>query len=106
LQESEYPSSIVLSVGEERALALTGLAMAGYRWSGAVSGDDPGAVSLTVRRGELPTGAKPGAGVPEQAVLHGVRAGSALVRLELRRPWEAERAPARQIELTVEVLDP
>jgi predicted secreted protein len=93
----------VLDIGEERTLSLRSLAMAGYRWSGSVSGRDPGAVTLVLRRGELPAGSKPGLGAPEEAVLRGIRPGRALVRLQQRRPWERDQPPVQLVELQVEV---
>ena len=93
-------------VGEERTLALSSLAMAGYRWSGSVQGADPGAVDLELRRDEPPSTARAGESAPESAVLRGVRPGRAVVRLEQRRPWETDQPPAGLIELHVEVAGP
>jgi predicted secreted protein len=98
-------SEITLAVGEERIVPLSSLAMAGYRWSGSVEGPDPVAVGLELRRGEISPAARVGASTPEEAVLRGVRPGRAVVRLEQRRPWEADRPPAEVVELHVEVSD-
>ena len=103
MSDQDIASHIVLSIGEVRALALRGLAMAGYQWFGSVTGEDPECVTLTLRRGEIQGGSKPGASVPEEAMLRGVRPGRALVRLEQRRPWELDKAPAQLLELGVEV---
>jgi predicted secreted protein len=96
-------SQLSLAMGEESVVGLRSLAMAGYRWSASVGGDDPEAVAVELRRGELPAGSRPGASAPEEAVVHGVRPGHALVRLEQRRPWEPDNPPAQEIELRVEV---
>ncbi len=77
--------------------------MAGYRWSGAVQGPDPGAVDLELRRDEPSPAAQAGESAPESAVLRGVRPGRAVVRLEQRRPWERDQPAADVIELQVEV---
>jgi predicted secreted protein len=103
VHQTEYPSHIVLAVGEVRTLALSSLTMAGYKWSGSVSGAEPGAVTLELRRGELDPGGKPGVSAPEEAVLRGSRPGRALVRLEQRRPWEQDKPAARQLDLEIEV---
>jgi predicted secreted protein len=96
---------IALGIGEERTVPLSSLAMAGYRWSGSVEGPDPQAVELELRRGEVSPAAKTGASAPEEAVLRGLRAGRAVVRLEQRRPWERDQPPAGTVELQVEVGD-
>ena len=103
VRQAEYPSHIVLAVGEVRTLALRSLGMAGYRWSGSVSGPEPGAVTLELGRGELHPGGKPGLSAPEEAVLRGIRPGRALVRLQQRRPWEQDTPAALQLELEIEV---
>lgn len=77
--------------------------MAGYQWSGSVNGADPGAVTLELRRDELPAGSKPGLSASEEAVLRGMRPGRAVVRLQQRRPWEGDQPAAQLVELHVEV---
>ena len=99
----ETPTRLTLSVGERRVLPLRALSTAGYRWSGSVSGPEPAAIALEVRRGELTPGGPPGPSAPEEAVVRGLRPGRAVVRLEQRRPWEDARAPAQVLELQVEV---
>ena len=94
---------IVLAAGEEHVVSLASLAMAGYRWSAAVSGADPAVVAVALRRGELAAGSKPGVSAPEQAVLRGLRAGQAHVRLEQRRPWEHDQPAAQVLEFDVTV---
>ena len=94
---------MVLGVDEELRIALKSLAMAGYRWQGAVSGPDPDAVRLELHPGELPAGSKPGHSAPEEAILRGIRPGRAIVRLQQRRPWERESPAAELLELEVEV---
>ena len=103
MRHTEFESHVVLAVGGERRLPLPSLAMAGYRWSGSVSGEDTGAVALHLRRGEFQPGSKPGLSAPEEAVLRGIRPGRAVVRLEQRRPWESEQPPAQLLEVKVEV---
>jgi predicted secreted protein len=103
VDKSDAESHIVLRVGEEHRIALRGLATAGYRWSGAIDGPDPGAVALELHRGELETAVKPGVSTPEEAVVRGVHAGKAIVHLAHRRPWETDAPPAQLIELRVEV---
>jgi predicted secreted protein len=105
LSHTRSESHIVLAIGEERTITLASLAMAGYQWSGSVSGADPGAITLQLRRGEPPAGSKPGPSAPEEAVLRGIRPGHALVCLHQRRPWERDQAAAQQVELKVEVRD-
>lgn len=96
-------SEVVLAVGEEHAVPLSSLAMAGYRWSGTVEGPEPAAVTVELRRGEASPALRAGASVPEEAVLRGIRPGRAVVRLEQRRPWERDQPPAGMLELHVEV---
>lgn len=103
MSDHGFPSHIVLAIGEERALPLTSLAMSGYQWSGVVSGAEPAAVTLELRRGELPAQSKPGVSVSEEAVLRAIRPGRARVRLQQRRPWERDTPSAEEIELHVEV---
>jgi predicted secreted protein len=104
LAGDELPTRIILAVGEERVLALPGLATAGYQWSASVSGSDPGVVEVQLRRGNLPARTRPGQSVPEQAVFRGVRSGAAVVRLQQRRSWELDRPAAEEVELHVTVL--
>jgi hypothetical protein len=103
LSHTGFESHVVLAIGEERTISLTSLAMAGYQWSGSMSGTDPGAVTLELRRGEFPAGGKPGLSAPEEAVLCGIRPGRALVRLEQRRPWERDQPAVQLVQLQVEV---
>jgi len=103
LPRTEFESHIVLAIGEQRTLPLTSLAMAGYRWSSSVSGANPEAITLDLRRGDLPACSKPGVSAPEEIVLRGIRPGRALVRLQQRRPWEHNQPAAQHIELHVEV---
>lgn len=93
----------MLVVGEQRTFPLSSLAMAGYQWSGSVGGDDPGAVTVELRRVTPGPSARPGLSAPEEAVVRGVRPGSAVVRLEQRRSWERDRPPAQLFELEVQV---
>jgi predicted secreted protein len=102
-RDTESAKHIVLAVGEEYTIALRGLAMAGYQWSGSVTGASPGAVTLELRRGELQAGSKAGLSVPEAAVLRAIRPGHALVRLQQRRSWERDNPPAQLLELHVDV---
>jgi predicted secreted protein len=99
----EKPTRLTLAVGEERVVPLRALATAGYRWSGSVSGPDPTAIALEVRRGEIAPGTPPGRSAPEEAVVRALQPGRAMVRLEHRRPWERAQAPAEVLELQVEV---
>ena len=104
LSRAEFPSHIVLAVGEERAFPLNSLAMAGYQWTASVSGPEPGAVALEVRRGELSPQTRPGLSAPEELLVRGIEPGRAHIALEQRRPWEQrDKPPAQQIELDVEV---
>jgi predicted secreted protein len=103
LRHTPFASHVVLAKGEQRTLSLRSLAMAGYQWSGSVSGADPGAVTLELRRGEPPPGSKPGLSAPEEAVLRGIRPGRAVVHLQQRRPWERDQPAAQLVELQVEV---
>jgi predicted secreted protein len=103
LNQTGFTSELVLAIGEERTVALTSLAMAGYQWSGSVGGPDPGTVALELRPGELPPGSRAGLSAPEEAVLRGIHPGHAIVRLEQRRPWERDRPAAQVVELEVVV---
>ena len=103
MHDTGSTSQVVLAIGEERTLSLSSLATAGYQWSGSVGGADPGAVALELRRGEPPPSGKAGATAPETAVLRGIRPGHVHVRLEQRRPWEADQPAAQVLELEVEV---
>jgi predicted secreted protein len=93
----------MLDLDEEHVVSLASLAMAGYRWSASVSGADPEAVSVQLRRGEIDASRRPGASVPEEAVLRGVAPGVAHVRLEQRRSWERDQPPAQTREFDVTV---
>jgi predicted secreted protein len=103
VRENDPGSDVVLATGEEQRVVLRSLAMAGYRWSASVGGPDAGAVTVEVRRGELNTAAKPGVSAPEEVVLRGVHPGSAIVRLEQRRPWERDARAAQVVELRIQV---
>ena len=103
MDDTGIPSHLKLAVGESRTFPLASLAMAGYRWSGSVGGDDPGAVAFEVRRAALPPSIKPGLAVPEEAVVSAIRPGRAVACLEQRRSWEDQGAPALRVEVQVEV---
>jgi predicted secreted protein len=92
-----------LQTGEQRSLPLKGAATAGYRWLASVGGPEPDAISVVVRRGDLPPGAPPGQSVPEAALITALKPGHALARLELRRPWEPEDRVAEAIEIDAAV---
>jgi hypothetical protein len=103
LHDTGIASQVVLAVGEERSFSLPSLAMAGYQWSGSVSGADPASVTLELRRGELPARTSPGFSAPEVAVIRGVRPGHALVHLRQCRSWEQAEPAADVLDVRIEV---
>lgn len=103
MADTGIPSHVMLAVGEQHTFPLSSLAMAGYQWFGSVGGDDPGAVTVELRRAAGPPSTKPGLSVSEEAVVRGIRPGRAVVRLEQRRSWERDRPPAQRFELQVQV---
>jgi hypothetical protein len=92
-----------MSPGDREVIPLRALATAGYRWTVSVEGPDPDAIAVELTLGELPPGSPPGRSVPEQAVITARHPGTAIARLEQRRPGEDEGQPASTLEVRVEV---
>ncbi len=102
--DSEADDALELRVGEERAVTLTGLGTAGYRWAPHLEGD-PGVVDVS-SAGEQASAPEEGVGASADEVftVRAVRPGATRIRFEQRRPWEGDdSAPAneRTIQLRV-----
>jgi predicted secreted protein len=94
----EIPEFVRLQVGEDREIRLPSLGSAGYVW---VVHADGGAVEVSHRR-EASGSFLAGASAVEIVVIHAVAEGTAKVRLEQRRPWEANAAlHSATVEVTV-----
>jgi predicted secreted protein len=84
------------------------LGTAGYVWQHELGGDAT-AVEVTWRRGPLPEGAMTtavGASAREVATIRALRPGTARLRLEQRRPWEADEPPLHSHDVEVHVAPP
>lgn len=102
--DSEADDAIELRVGEERAVTLTGLGTAGYRWAPHLEGD-PGIADVSPAGEQAPTpeGAV-GASADEVFTVRAMRPGATRIRFEQRRPWEGDDSPPaneRTIQLRI-----
>ena len=98
---------IVLKSGESHRLELGGLGSAGYMWSYEVAGE-PDAVAVTIEAAAPPPTPAPGApprsfSAQNSLVITGLKPGSATVSLSLRRPFEKNKPPLREIRVQVTV---
>ena len=105
-------AEIDLRVGATHLVTLGGLASAGYMWSEAIEGPD-GVVSLIQMPAEGPAPPSPPAGGPPPGTsnrdliyrITALKLGTVRVRFALRRPWEAGKAPLREIIIDVTVYE-
>jgi len=99
--------SVSLAVGERHELTLRGLGSAGYSWVVEVQGPE-GVVAIERRPSSPPpaigepSGPPPDSySLPEVYEIEGLAPGRVMLRLELRRSWEHDVAPAEKDELEV-----
>ena len=97
---------IALKPGESDRLELGGLGSAGYMWSYEVAGE-PDAVAVTIEAA-APPAAPPGApprsfSARNSLVITGLKPGSATIILSLRRPFEKNKPPLREIRVQATV---
>src|SRR5256714_8218425 len=100
---------IALRSGESHRLELGGLGSAGYMWSYEVAGE-PDAVAVTIEAAAPPA---PPPGAPPRSfsaqnslVITGLKPGHATVVLSLRRPFERNKPPLREMRVQVTVSNP
>ena len=88
-----------------REIDLPGLGTAGYLWQHDLDGDT-GAVEVAWRREPPPEDALTtavGASGREVVTIRALAPGTARVRLEQRRPWEADVEPLHRHDIEVRV---
>ncbi len=94
------PTEVHLRLGERRTVPLPSLGAAGYTWNVTTTASG-GAVTATLETETIPsdpaTSEPSSGGIAESLVLVGEQPGRALVELQQRRQWEADRAPLRTI---------
>jgi predicted secreted protein len=101
--------SIVLQTGDQHRLYLGGLGSAGYSWETDIIGQ-AGIVQLLLEPLSLPPSPPPGAPSPAtfsvefMLVITAQAPGTTEVRARLRRPWEKNRPPMRELRLDISVL--
>ncbi len=101
---SDNGSELQLALGQRMTIALAGNATTGYSWIVAdITGDavcqagEVSYVSDSATRGAM------GAGGEFYIPFLGEQVGESVIRLEYRRPWEAEQEPAETFTVTVNV---
>lgn len=102
------PRRVDLAAGEVREIDLPGLGTAGYVWQHELDGDSA-AVEVTWRHGPLPEDALStavGASASEVVTIRALRPGRVHLRLEQRRPWEADTQPLHSHDVEVHVAPP
>jgi predicted secreted protein len=107
-ESSSRALNITLAVGSSYTLELPGHGSAGYVWEMSLAGD-AASVEVSHATGAAPPPPPPGGPPPssysvtDSFVVSARAPGTAIVRLERRRPWE-KTAPAREtVILTVVV---
>ncbi len=99
---------IRLRLGETHQFELGGLGSAGYAWEYATEGDT-GVVSVNMERSHRPSRARTESPDPDsssleqQVVIKAMAPGRITIRLALRRPWERDEPPLREILMKVTV---
>jgi hypothetical protein len=94
---------IALKPGESYRLELGGLGSAGYMWGHEVAGGAD-VVAVTIETMAPPVAPPTRSFSTEHALLlKGLKPGSAAVVLSLRRPFEKNKPPLREIRLQVTV---
>jgi inhibitor of cysteine peptidase len=104
LAEADSGANITAPVGKEIVLTLTTTPGTGYGWMLV----DSGVPALRLLEGVAVTrdsasSAKVGAPARATWKFRADAAGSGTIRLEYRRPWERDVAPARLYQVSVEV---
>jgi predicted secreted protein len=101
--------SIVLRPGDQHRLYLGGLGSAGYAWETEITGQ-AGIVQLALEPLALPSLPSPGGPPPATfsvefiLVITAQAPGAVEVRACLRRPWEKDKPPLRELRLEISVL--
>ena len=99
---------LVLRVGEQRRVPLGGPGSAGYGWDVDVA-EAAGIVEVSLEPLPLPPRPSPGGPPPAsfsvqfELVIVALAPGAAEVRACLRRPWERDKLPLRELRLTLSV---
>lgn len=86
---TEIPTSLDLSVGEQRDVELPGLGTAGYVWDSDIVGDAD-VIEVSWTRGD-PPGSPPrpvGESAPEVATIRALQPGTVQLQLYQHRRWE------------------
>ena len=98
----EASSKITLRVGETHRMILAGLGASGYAWDFTVKGSDVLSVS---EEPVAPSAASPSSyNCDVVYTITALRPGNAQVRFVLRRPWEHDRPPLREVVVGVNVV--
>jgi predicted secreted protein len=103
----EVPDHLDLTVGQSESVVLPSLGTSGYSWQEQVVGDS-GVVDVSWVRGFDPGAKLPPVGVsaPETLTVRALQPGEVTLRLQQARPWERDRAPRRERQVTVRVSAP
>jgi hypothetical protein len=96
-------TELTVKTGAEVRITLPGHGSSGRVWSYSVEGDS-GAIAVTRESGRGPDLPPPSYSLDEIAIVRGVHAGTAILRLTLARPDGRGTAPAEQRRITVRVL--
>jgi len=102
----EPPSELHLRPGETSRFRIGGAGSAGYQWTWTIDGDSE-AISVAVEAASSPPAPSPGVlrgcSVDHIAVVRGLRAGTARLRLVLARPVKSSRPPLASFDVAVSV---
>jgi predicted secreted protein len=103
----DIPSHINLKVGECYTLRLPGKLASGYQWSFNVASNEH-AAQLSTKKSPLRAAMAdniplPGASTDEIVTIQALQPGTTTVHLMLYRPWEAQRPPVQEHNITVNV---
>jgi inhibitor of cysteine peptidase len=96
--ESQPLAPLSTRLGESFTIRLTVNPTTGFEWQAIY---DPEAVEL-VNRSYQPSSAKVGGGGEEVLTFKALQQGSAVITMELRRPWEKGPRESRPYEIHVE----
>ena len=100
---------IKLRPGETHQLKLGGLGSAGYAWECEMGGE-AGIVEVSTESLPSPPRPQPGGPAPDSysikrvLIITALTPGVASVRLSLRRPWERDKPPLREVRMEITVL--
>ena len=101
LTTADNAATVRVSRGGEVRITLDSNATTGYSWS--LARLDPGVLEKAHQEYVAPRTSRVGAGGQEVWKFKARSAGTTPLRLEYRRPWEKDAAPARVFEVTVTV---